>query len=147
MLENKELAAHLDGLLQRLSVTTHKQKNQFAAEMGISRQQFDVLSVIYEKGQMTMGDLCKEISLACSTITDLADKLEKFGYVERLREKRDRRVVKLAILPKGEKLIKSVIDQKALILADILEMFEEEERMKAVSFLEMLTDKFERVCE
>jgi DNA-binding MarR family transcriptional regulator len=144
MLENKELAGHLDSLMQRLSVSTHRQKNQFAEEIGISRQQFDVLCIIYEKGQITMGELCKEISSACSTATDLADKLEKAGYVERLREKRDRRVVRLNILPKGEKLIKSVIERRAEKLGLILETFEEEERMKIISFLETLTDKLER---
>jgi DNA-binding MarR family transcriptional regulator len=144
MLENRELAGHLDNLLQRLSVSTHRQKNQFAEEIGISRQQFDVLCIIYEKGQITMGELCKDISSACSTATDLADKLEKAGYVERLREKRDRRVVRLNILPKGEKVVKSVIERRAEKLGLILETFDEEERVKTISFLETLTDKLER---
>lgn len=145
MLENKELAGHLDSLLQRLSVLTHRQKNQFAEEIVISRQQFDVLCIIYEKGQITMGELCKEISSACSTATDLADKLEKANYVERLREKRDRRVVRLNILPKGEKLIKSVIERRAEKLSTVIKSFEEEELMKTISFLETLTDKLERI--
>lgn len=145
MLENKELAGHLDSLLQRLSVSTHRQKNLFADEIGISRQQFDVLCIIYEKGQMTMGELCKEISSACSTATDLADKLEKAGYVERLREKRDRRVVRLNILPKGEKLVKAIIERRAEKLSSILETFDEQDKMKTISFIEMLADKMERV--
>lgn len=145
MLESRELAGHLDSLLQRLSFSTHRQKNQFAEEIGISRQQFDVLCILYEKGQITMGELCKEISSACSTATDLADKLEKAGYVERLREKRDRRVVRLNILSKGEKLIKSVIERRSEKLGTIMETFEEEERMRTISFLETLTDKLERI--
>lgn len=145
MLDNKELAGHLDNLLQRLSASTQKQKNKFAEEIGISRQQLDVLCIIYEKGQITMGELCKEISSACSTATDLADKLEKAGYVERLREKRDRRVVRLNILAKGEKLIKTVMERRANVLTSILDSFEEEDRMKTISFLETLTGKLERI--
>ncbi|RNC62823.1 MAG: Transcriptional repressor MprA [Candidatus Dichloromethanomonas elyunquensis] len=144
MLENKELAGHLDSLLQRLSVSTHRQKNHFAEVIGISRQQFDVLCIIYEKGLITMGELCKDISSACSTATDLADKLERAGYVERLREKKDRRVVRLNILPKGEKLVKSVIEQRSEKLGAVLEAFDEEEKMKTISFLETLTDRLER---
>ncbi len=145
MLDNKELAGHLDSLLQRISNSTHKQKSFFAEEIGISRQQFDVLCIIYEKGQVTMGDLCKEISSACSTATDLADKLEKAGYVERIREKRDRRVVRLNILVKGEKLVKTVIRRRTETLSDILESFDQEDRMRMISCLETLTDKFERL--
>lgn len=144
MLENKELAGHLDSLLQRLSVSTHRQKNEFAEEIGISRQQFDVLCIIYEKGMITMGELCKEISSACSTATDLADKLEKVGYVERLREKRDRRVVRLNILPKGEKIIKGVIEKRTEKLKTILESLDGEGQLGTISFLEALTDKLER---
>ncbi|HHV64383.1 MAG TPA: MarR family transcriptional regulator [Peptococcaceae bacterium] len=145
MLENRDLAGHLDSLLQRLSVLTHRQKNQFAEEIGISRQQFDVLCIIYEKGQITMGELCKEISSACSTATDLADKLERAGYVERIREKRDRRVVRLNILPKGEKIIKAVVEQRAERLSSIMNSFEEEDLKNTISFLETLTDKLERL--
>lgn len=145
MLENKELAGHLDSLLQRISNSTHKQKSFFAEEIGISRQQFDVLCIIYEKGQITMGELCKEISSACSTATDLADKLEKAGYVERIREKRDRRVVRLNILVKGERLVKTVIGRRAEALSHILETFDQDDRMRMISCLETLTDKLERL--
>lgn len=145
MLDNKELAGHLDSLLQRISNSTHKQKSFFAEEIGISRQQFDVLCIIYEKGQVTMGELCKDISSACSTATDLADKLEKAGYVERIREKRDRRVVRLNILVKGEKLVKTVIERRAGALSQILEAFDREDRMSMISCLETLADKLERL--
>lgn len=145
MLENRELAGHMDSLLQKLSELIYRQKNKFAEEAGISRQQFDVLSIIYDKGQVTMGELCKEISSACSTATDLADKLERAGYVERLREKSDRRVVRLSILPKGEKLLKTVVDNRADSLGKLLESFEYDELMNTISFLETLTDKLERI--
>ncbi len=145
MLDNRELAGHLDSLLQRISNSIHKQKSFFAEEIGISRQQFDVLCIIYEKGQVTMGELCREISSACSTATDLADKLEKAGYVERIREKRDRRVVRLNILSKGEKLVKTVIERRAETLGQILETFDQEDKMRMISCLETLTDRIERV--
>lgn len=147
MLDNKELAGHLDSLLQRLTVSTHRQKNDFAEKLGISRQQFDVLSIIFEKGQITMGELCKEISSACSTATDLADKLERAGYVERIREKRDRRIVRLNILPKGEKLVKSVINTRTGRLGSILESYDQDDRMRIISILETLSDKFERLSK
>jgi DNA-binding MarR family transcriptional regulator len=149
MLNDKDLAAHLDGLLQRLSTITHKQKNQFAEELGISRQQFDVLCIVYEKGMITMGELCREISSACSTATDLADKLEKAGYVERVREKRDRRVVRLNILPEGEKLVKSAYEKRVELLSGLLEEFpnEGDAQLEAISFIEALVDKLARVQE
>ena len=149
MLNNKDLAAHLDALLQKLSSITHKQKNQFADELGISRQQFEVLCIVYEKGMITMGELCREISSACSTATDLADKLERAGYVERVREKRDRRVVRLHILPEGEKLVKVAHEKRVALLNEVLESFvsSRESQLEAISFLETLVDKLTRSQE
>jgi len=149
MLNSKDLAAHLDSLLQKLSSITHKQKNQYADELGISRQQFEVLCIVYEKGLITMGELCREISSACSTATDLADKLERAGYVERIREKRDRRVVRLNILPEGEKLVKAAYEKRVALLNEVLESFvsDRESQFEAISFLETLVDKLARIQE
>ncbi|MCG1024879.1 MarR family transcriptional regulator [Dehalobacter sp.] len=145
MLDNRELAGHLDHLLERLSVSTHRQKSDFAEKLGISRQQYDVLTILFEKGQITMGELCKEIFSACSTATDLADKLEKAGYVERIREKRDRRIVRLNILPLGEKLVKTVMETRAERLESILQSYDQEDQMRIIGILETLSDKYERL--
>lgn len=145
MLNNQELAGHLDCLLQRMSIAIDRQKDHFAEKVGISRQQFDVLCIIYEKGQITMGELCKEISSACSTATDLADKLERVEYVERVREKRDRRVVRLKILPKGEKLVKEVINIRTEKIKDILDTFQPEDVKSLLSLAETLVSKIEKI--
>lgn len=144
MIENIELTSHLDSLFQKICVSLQKQRDQFAEKIGISRQQFDVLCIIYEKGQMTMGELCKEIMSACSTATDLADKLEKAGYVERIREKRDRRVVRLNILPEGRKAIKEIIEQRQKYLKSITSTYDQAELTKVISVLETMSHKFER---
>jgi len=128
----------LDDLFQKISAFTLRQKNQFAEETGVSRQQLEVLDIIYTKGQLTMGELCREISSACSTATDLADKLEKAGYAERAREKKDRRVVRLRILPQGEELIKSIKEKRIQALVAELEGLGQNEGRKAVEFLEEL---------
>ncbi|ADY56858.1 regulatory protein MarR [Syntrophobotulus glycolicus DSM 8271] len=144
MIENIELTSHLDQLFQKVCVSLQKQRNQLAEKIGISRQQFDVLCLIYEKGQMTMGELCKEIMSACSTATDLADKLEKAGYVERIRERRDRRVVRLNILPEGRKAIKDAIEQRQDHLKRIISTYDQAELTKIISVLETMAHKFER---
>lgn len=144
MIENLELTSHLDSLFQKICVSLQKQRDQFAEKIGISRQQFDVLCIIYEKGQMTMGELCKEIMSACSTATDLADKLEKAGYVERIREKRDRRVVRLNILPEGRKAIKEIIEQRQSYLKSITSTYDQAELTKVISVLETMSHKLER---
>ncbi|NLL51730.1 MAG: MarR family transcriptional regulator, partial [Peptococcaceae bacterium] len=127
----RDLAGRLDDLLQKIGLLVHRQKNEFAEENGISRQQLEVLNVIYAKGQITMGELCKEISSACSTATDLADKLEKAGYAERVREKKDRRVVRLKILPPGEELIKSIREKRIQSLIAGLQSLEQSEDRSA----------------
>ncbi|MGI5901505.1 MAG: MarR family winged helix-turn-helix transcriptional regulator [Desulfitobacteriia bacterium] len=143
MLESKELAGLLDVLLSRLSLATENRKNLFANEFGITRQQFDALNIIYDKGQITMGQLCQEISSVCSTATDLVDKLEKAALVERVRDKKDRRIVRLKILPRGEKLVRSAREMRILELEAVLKTYQREEMINLISLLETLAEKLE----
>jgi len=141
MSEKNTLAADLDNVLQRIGSAVYRQKNRLSDEIGISRQQLDVLYIVYERSMLTMGELCKEIFSACSTATDLADKLEKAGYVERMRGKKDRRMVRLNILPKGKALVEAVIEKRKRDLKLALEGLGAEEARQATAFLKKLADR------
>lgn len=69
---------------------------------------------------MTIGELSNYIHLACSTTTDLVDRMEKNGLVERVRDTKDRRVVRIHVQSKGEEIIHEVIAKRQNYLEDVL---------------------------
>ncbi len=75
-------------------------------KFGITGPQLWGLKTISKNESLPLGELSKKMYLHPSTITGLIDRLEKKGYVERDRDQRDRRVVKILLTPKGKGLVK-----------------------------------------
>ncbi len=93
----------------------------------ITAPQFVALQWLLEKGDMTIGELSNYIHLACSTTTDLVDRMEKNELVERVRDPKDRRVVRIHVLEKGEKIIHEVIEKRQNYLEEVLKGVPEED--------------------
>jgi DNA-binding MarR family transcriptional regulator len=55
------------------------------------------------RGPATIADVRRRLNLTPSTLTSLADRVERDGYVERRRHPSDRRTVLLALTESGEK--------------------------------------------
>jgi DNA-binding MarR family transcriptional regulator len=93
---------------------------------------------------MTIGELSQKMYLACSTMTDLIDRMEKNGVVERVRDARDRRVVRVHMLERGKRIIRDVMKARQAYLAEILSTFSPEE---VESIRKHLTRLYERMKE
>ncbi|GGF06590.1 putative HTH-type transcriptional regulator YsmB [Halobacillus andaensis] len=86
----------------------------------ITAPQFVALQWLLEKGDLTIGELSNHIHLACSTTTDLVDRMEKNALVERVRDPKDRRVVRIHVLNKGKQIIHEVIEKRQEYLQGVL---------------------------
>jgi len=65
---------------------------------------------IYPKGNITMGEFSNALSVPLSTATRIADWLVENGYIQRLPDSDDRRVVRVCLTDTGKELFK-VIDR------------------------------------
>lgn len=63
--------------------------------LGLTYTQYIVLLCLWEYGEMNVGDLCRKLYLDNGTITPLIKRMEQAGYVTRIRDTRDERVVKI----------------------------------------------------
>ena len=93
----------------------------------ITSPQFVALQWLLEEGDLTIGELSNKISLAFSTTTDLVDRMEKNELVERIRDNKDRRVVRIHLLDKGKVIIHEVIEKRQEYLREVLAGFTTEE--------------------
>lgn len=59
------------------------------------------------QGELTIVAVRRQLNLTPSTLTSLADRLERDGYVERRRHPTDRRTVVLALTAAGEKAFRA----------------------------------------
>ncbi len=79
-------------------------------DFNITSPQFTALQILINNGDMTIGDLSQKMSLACSTITDLIGRMEKTDLVIRKKDDKDKRVVRVEVLPKGFDILEKVLE-------------------------------------
>ena len=62
--------------------------------------------------EYTMGELSKNAQVAMPSMTEMVDKLEQNGMAERYRDTNDRRVVKVKLTAKGQRLRKEFMQKR-----------------------------------
>lgn len=72
----------------------------------VTRLQWVLLRHVGRTGQCTMGSLAEHFNVSMSTVSQMIDRLEKWGYVRRLTSVQDGRVKMVFITEKGEKIIR-----------------------------------------
>ena len=72
--------------------------------LGLTYTQYVVFMVLWEKENVTVGQLGSILHLDAGTLTPLLKTLEKEGYVTRERSREDERVTIISITRKGNEL-------------------------------------------
>lgn len=133
----------LEEAISRSNTVTFRRGRSILTEIGISNPQFVALQTLYEHGPLTMGELCKHLLTACSTATDLADRMERDGLVERVRDSKDRRIVRMLMLPKGKEVVDLVINERRRFLEKVLLEYKSEEHALVLAGFGLFADRME----
>ncbi|MBS1840488.1 MAG: MarR family transcriptional regulator [Acidobacteria bacterium] len=86
-----------------------------ALSEGLEPQQYQMLLAIRglrERELATIGTLAERLAIKHHSAVELIDRLEKRSFVKRLREKEDRRQVRVLLLPRGEKALAGVVKER-----------------------------------
>lgn len=124
---SSESIAILEKELRYISHLIKQKGREILSNYTITPPQFIALQWLHESGDMTIGDLSTKMFLAFSTTTDLVDRMEKHELVQRVRDENDRRVVRIHLLPEGERIIQEVIIKRQEYLRTITGEFNDEE--------------------
>jgi MarR family transcriptional regulator, 2-MHQ and catechol-resistance regulon repressor len=75
---------------------------------GLTPGQFGALEALYHLGPLCQHALAEKLLRSGGNLTVVVDNLEKHGWVRRVRQEEDRRMVKIYLTPSGERLIARV---------------------------------------
>lgn len=70
----------------------------------LSLQETKAIAFLGRGGECIMREIADYLRVAVSTVTGLVDKLEDKKLVERERSAEDRRIIKIALTPKGQEI-------------------------------------------
>ena len=83
------------------------------ASHGLTLTQLGVLEALLHKGMLTHRELGRKVLTSAGNMTDVIDKLEARGLVQRIRCPADRRLVRADLTPAGRCLIETVFPRHA----------------------------------
>ncbi|PGT88174.1 MarR family transcriptional regulator [Bacillus sp. AFS040349] len=126
-MDKTQTVSDLEKALRHISGIIKQKGREILNDYHITPPQFVALQWLWENGDLTIGELSNKMFLACSTTTDLVDRMEKNQLVIRVKDTHDRRIVRIHLLAEGERIIEEVIQKRQNYLRDMLVNFEEEE--------------------
>lgn len=141
LLENtkdQQVVADIEKSLRYISGIIKQKGREILSNFTITTPQFLALQWLLEDGDMTIGELSNKMFLACSTTTDLVDRMERNQLVMRVKDPNDRRVVRIHLLEEGERIIEEVIKKRQDYLHRIMEDFTHDEVANLESNLKKL---------
>lgn len=112
-----------------------------ARHFGITGPQVTAIKVLESFGELSLTDLSARMSATNSTVTGIADRMERDGLVERVRSETDRRVIRIRLTDKGRELASQIPIASMALFADALRSLDEKDRRDLTRILRKLTDK------
>ncbi len=81
-----------------------RQYREPLAELNLTYTQYIVMMVLWESGSMTEGELGKTVRLDSGTLAPLLKRLERQGYITRVRLESNERKLMVSLTEAGENL-------------------------------------------
>lgn len=105
-------------------------------DVEINSAQGRIMFALWQKDGVSINELAKKTQLKKSTLTSMLDRLEKMGYIKRLRSKKDRRKILIKRTEKDRTMEKKYV-----------EVSEEMTRLFYKGFSKSEIDRFEKDLE
>lgn len=117
-------AGHWPGLGELLCFAVYSANHAFGRlyrpllePLGVTYPQYLVLVVLWERDDLTVGDLGQRLFLESNTLTPLLKRLEAMGLVTRARDPEDERQVRIRLTQAGRALRASAASIPGCVLA------------------------------
>lgn len=134
--QTKQIIFSIRKLIQANELYTKELNKKYQ----VSSAQLNCILTLYEYGPLPPSKIANHIMVKSSTVTGVVDRLENKGFVERMRNSPDRRVITIQLTKAGKELAQNApppIQQKII---DGLKKTETAKKEQIVRSLNILTD-------
>jgi DNA-binding MarR family transcriptional regulator len=107
-------------------------------ELNLTAPQGRLVSILAHKGSMKISDISKCMGLSNSTVSSIIDRLEKQGYVQRIKNEKDKRIVMVDLTSAFKKIAEDKFKAGGANLDAIIHTANEDEIEKIFTGLETL---------
>lgn len=108
----------------------------FCDFLGINRTDGRCLDVVDRRGQVTAGELAKEVGLTTGAVTAMVDRLEKADLLQRTRDERDRRKVLIQLTPGAKQIAAEIYGEMAHATAPFIDAMSDTDLLTLIAFFD-----------
>ena len=124
------------GLAARLHQNAYDRFEDAASEyVGVNRTAMRCMDVLERVGRLTPGEIATQTGLSSGAVTALLDRLERVGYVRRLRDADDRRRIWVELTEKARQVAGEVYGPLIDVLSEY-EKYSDEELQLITRYIE-----------
>ncbi|MFT8477887.1 MAG: MarR family transcriptional regulator [Liquorilactobacillus sp.] len=88
-----------------------------------------LLRVLAEtNNDLTAGAIAEILAIRPASVTQIIKKLEKNAFIQRIKDEKDARVVRVKIMPAGRKQLQSLDNKQTDFQSELFEIFNDDER-------------------
>lgn len=131
----KKTSIELEKTLRDICFKIKIEGRKVLKRFDISSAQFDLLQLLYFKGEKKLSDISKRLGVTKSTTTGLIKRLLNQELIEKKQSTDDKRVFNVKISKKGSDIIEEVIDRRVGLIEKITNKMGKDE-----SFVEKLIE-------
>jgi DNA-binding MarR family transcriptional regulator len=106
----------------------------------ITLPQFLILNFLNEEGESKMTGIAHLLEVSTPAATGIVDRLVKYGYIARVFDPQDRRIIKIRLTPKSSFLVNKVNQQKRQSTIDVFGKISDKERNDYLKILMRVRD-------
>jgi DNA-binding MarR family transcriptional regulator len=137
--ESRNTVLRLWLLLHRVRDALVLCEDSIFKEFGLTTEQFAVLAAVKSRGgSLRPTDLARISERSPNSVSMLIDRMVKAGLVRRIRDRRDRRMVRVSLTIKGEKALKPATPVGWEFIQKILSPLSDEDKRTLASLLEIV---------
>lgn len=108
----------------------------FCDFLGINRTDGRCLDVVDRRGQVTAGELAKEVGLTTGAVTAMVDRLETAGLLQRTRDQQDRRKVLIQLTPDAKQIAAEIYGEMAHATAPFIDAMSDRDLLTLIAFFD-----------
>lgn len=106
----------------------------------ITLPQFLILNFLSQQGESRMTDMANFMGVTTAAMTGIVERLVKYGYVLRIFDPADRRIIKARLTSKGAELVRRINQERRKMIINIFGKISEAERSDYLRILLRIHD-------
>lgn len=127
-MEQSNFEVNLVEIFRSIHIKINSSLNNFYEPYGVTAVQATVIVELKKSGAQKISDLSKQLNMTNSNISAICQRLEKNGFVERIRDTEDQRVVMACLTLKGDAISQQMMSNVCVSLIPLLKNATEQDQ-------------------